>query len=372
MQQHAAPPWRAAFAAATLALAASASAEDAITTTVSGFGTVAGTLTDNGSLEYRHDSTEFNGASNAFDIGTESRLGVQVVVDFGHGLSFTGQEVVKKRESDSFSPGTEWLFLQYSPTPGLLLHLGRVAIDTFLMSDSINVGYAAVWLRAPNEVYASEPFKYIDGVQAVWRKSLGPVNFKFEGESGTSAANLQIGGVSITQSAKSAYNTSFTVEYQSFLLNFAKTNVDAPLTLPIGPHGLTYETRDNFIAVGAQYDDGRAIALTEWTKRTQNDIPVVDIPLAASSQWYVAGGWHFGSLTPMLTYGEYLPKIQLISPPGSYHTWSGALRYDVMRNVALKAEVSRVQAGNARYWVTPIADSDRCATVTSLGADFVF
>jgi hypothetical protein len=367
-----APLRRAGLAAILLTLGGAASAEDGINTTVSGFGTVAGSFTNNENLQYRHDSTEFTGASNAFDVGTESRLGLQVVVDFGQALSFTGQEVVKKRQADSFSPGTEWLFMQYSPTPDLLLHLGRVAIDTFLLSDSINVGYASIWLRAPNEVYASEPFKYVDGVQAIWRKSLGPINVKLEAESGAASVDLEIGGVKITQSAKWAYNTSATLEYESFLVNFAKTNVDAPLTLPIGPHGLTYETRDDFIALGAQYDDGRAIVLTEWTKRTQNDIPIVKKPLAASSQWYVAAGWHFGSLTPMATYGEYLPKIQLIAPSGSYHTWSGALRYDVMRNVALKAEVSSVQAANARYFVTPIAHSDEHTTVASIGADFVF
>jgi hypothetical protein len=165
------------------------------------------------------------------------------------------------------------------------LHFGRFAIDSFLFSDTINVGHASVSF--------------------------------LEGAPGTTAADLQIGGVTLTPSAKYA-------------------NVDAPLSLPIRPHGLTYETRDNFIANDAQYDDGRAIVLTEWTKRTQNDIPIVNMPLAASAQWYVAGGWHFGKATPMVTFGEYLLNIQLMSPPGSFNNWSGALRYDVVRSVALR------------------------------------
>ncbi len=112
--------------------------------------------------------------------------------------------------------------------------------------------------------------------------------------------------------------------------------------------------------------------LSEWTKRQQNDIPLVNKPLAASGQWYVAAGWRLEKLTPMVCYGDYKPGIQLISPPGNYHSFSEILRYELVRNVALKVQASTTEAGNTRYWVTPNFASRNEVTVFSLGVDFVF
>jgi hypothetical protein len=144
-----------------------ASAADGISTTVSGYGTVGGTFTSDSDYAYHHDPSEWTAASNPIDIGLESRLGVQVIVDFGSGFSVTGQELAKERAANEFSPGTEWLFVQYSPDADLKLRLGRVVLATFLESDSRNVGYTAPWFNAPNEVYGSEEFDYLDGAQAL-------------------------------------------------------------------------------------------------------------------------------------------------------------------------------------------------------------
>jgi hypothetical protein len=359
------------FLTALVLAALPAAAE--VTTTLSGFGTFGGSLTSDGNFVYRHDSTEFTGAADQFDIGLDSRLGVQAVFDFGDNISVTAQEVFKLRGSSNFSPGTEWFFGQYAPTPYIELRLGRFAIDTFLLSDSINVGYAAVWFNAPNDIYASEPFKFLDGGQFFWTAPLGPVQLKIEGAFGQTSANLIVGGQDIVQSAKYATNVAVSLEYHNWLLRAANTHITAPLTLSLAPaRSITYSNRDSFDAVGLQYDDGRAIVLTEWTKRTENDIPALDKPLAASTQWYVAAGWHYKQITPMVDYSVYKPATQLISPPGDFHSWSGILRYDIRQNIALKAQISRAAAGNTRYFVTPDFTSREYVNIYSVGADFIF
>jgi len=57
-----------------------------------------------------------------------------------------------------------------------------------------------------------------------------------------------------------------------------------------------------------------------------------------------------------------------------YTTWtkSASLRYDAVRNVDLKLQVTRPQAANGIYWVVANPASDRRVNVHSLGADFVF
>jgi len=124
--------------------------------------------------------------------------------------------------------------------------------------------------------------------------------------------------------------------------------------------------------VVAQSDDGRAIVLAEWAKRSDTDVPFLGLPVSASNQWYAAGGWRFGKLTPLLIYGKFDPKNSLVATAASYGTWSASLRYDVVRNIALKAQISRPQAGNSTYWVTPDPTSSTRVNVFSLGADFVF
>ena len=94
---------------------------------------------------------------------------------------------------------------------------------------------------------------------------------------------------------------------------------------------------------------------------------------SASTEWYVAGGYRFGKWTPFVRYGEFKPKAGLVyTEAGSYGTPTVTLRYDLVTNVALKAEVSRAQAANGEYFATYNQAVNERVTVVSFGADFVF
>ena len=86
----------------------------------------------------------------------------------------------------------------------------------------------------------------------------------------------------------------------------------------------------------------------------------------------MAGGWRFGKLTPMVMYGKIDDIQSLLTPAGKYGTWSGILRYDIARDIALKAQVSRPEESNSAYWVTAVSTSNERVNVYSFGADFVF
>jgi hypothetical protein len=344
-----------------------------ITTTISGFGTVGGSITSNSDYAYRHDPTEADGATNQFDIGLESRLGVQAVVDFGSGISVTAQELARKRGNESFSLGTEWLYVQYAPTSDWKFRVGRVALATFLMSDSREVGYAAPWFHAPNDMYGSNPFQYLDGGQIRWHHNLGPIGIMLEGSLGSGTAQYFYAGQTIDINIKDQSNVAATLDYGDFRFRVARTRGHAPTVIPLSPtFVISYILQDTFTSVGFQYDNGKAIVLAEWAKRTENNMPFFNEPVGASHEWYVAGGWRFGKLTPLLTYGKFDPDKSFTEPAGKFGTWSGSLRYDVVRNVALKAQISRPQAGNSTYWTTFNAASSERINVYSVGADFVF
>src|SRR5579862_9090729 len=62
---------------------------DSINAAISGYGTAGGTFTSDGKYAYYHDPSEFTGASNSFDVGLDSRIGVQAIVSFGTQWSVT-------------------------------------------------------------------------------------------------------------------------------------------------------------------------------------------------------------------------------------------------------------------------------------------
>ncbi|MGO9991091.1 MAG: hypothetical protein ACLPTF_01060 [Steroidobacteraceae bacterium] len=359
--------------ALALFLSQAVQADQDFHTSISGFGTIGGTYTGDSAYSYTQNGSEFKATNSQFDLGLDSRIGMQATFTYGSDLSVIVQEEAKRRGSENFSLGTEWAFFQYTPTADVKLRLGRVALATFLMSDSRDVGYAQPWFLAPNEIYANEPFETLDGGQALWHVNLGPVGLDLEGAYGTTSQTEQFGALSVNISAKSAYNLAATVTYENFLLRVAETTVSFPLTLPLSPTtALSYTDNDKFLSAGFQYDNGKAIVLAEWAKRTENDAPVVNLPFAISSEWYVAGGWRFGKLTPLVSYAKFQPSESLVVAAGNYSTPSASLRYDVASNVALKAQVSRPQAGNGAYWVARSLTANERINVASLGADFVF
>jgi hypothetical protein len=357
-------------------LAAAAAVQADVTTTVSGFGTVGGTFTSNSNYAFHHDASEFSGASNDFDIGLESRLGLQVRIDFGSGLSVTAQEVFRERESTSFDPGTEWFYAQYSPNSDWQIRLGRVVMAAFLYSDSRQVGYAMPWFRAPNEMYGALPFDYLDGGQVLWQKSLGQFTLSAEASYGTTSGLFALSATDVqTTNAHDVFNAAVSVEYQSLLLRVARTQLSSPTVLPLTPtFSLDYEGHDYFTAVGVQYDDGKALVIGEWSRTQQNEAPILNEPLSGSNQWYLAGGWHFGKFLPLVMYTKFNEQKSLVVPDQvTFGTWSAMLRYDVVTNVALKAEISRPQASNGAWWVSGSnPDPNARVNVYSVGADFVF
>ena len=366
-------PWRIALAvAATLAATTAARAD--ITTTFSGFGTVGGSFTGNSDFSYNHDASEYVGASNQFDIGLESRLGLQGKVDFGEGFSVTAQEVFRLRGSNQFDPGTEWLYVQYSPDADFQIRLGRVVLPVFLYSDSRQVGYAAPWFRAPNEVYASFPFNYVDGGQVTWQKSLGRFTVSLQGTTGTTSGTFNTSNnLTVVVNGHDIFNESVSVTYGDLMLRVAQTTMKSPNSIPLTPtFTLDYVEHATYLSAGAQYDNGHAVVLGEWVNSKQGPLPVFNEPLTANKAWYASMGWRFSKFLPLVTYSSTHEEQSLLSDPYTKGSWSASLRYDVVSNIALKAEVTRAPGSDGIIFTTDDPTTREHVNVYSLGADFVF
>ena len=366
-------PGRVALAVA-LTLAATTAARADITTTFSGFGTIGGSFTSNSDFAYSHDASEYIPASNQFDVGLESRLGLQGKVDFGSGFSVTAQEVFRLRGSNEFDPGTEWLYVQYSPNPELQIRMGRVVLPVFLYSDSRQVGFAAPWFRSPNEVYAAFPFNDVDGGQITWQKSFGQFSFSLQGTTGTTSGTFNTSNnLVIVVDGHDIFNESFSVTYGDLLLRVAQTTLKSPSSIPLTPtFTLNYEEHETFLSAGAQYDNGHAVLIGEWVDAKAGPAPIFNEPLTASKAWYALAGWHFNKFLPTVTYASTHEEQSILSAPYTKGSWSATLRYDVVSNVALKAEITRAPGSEGIMFTTNDPTTREHVNVYSLGADFVF
>lgn len=340
-----------------LALAGMAQAQDnGITHKISGYGTLAGTFTDTNEAEFIGGINHFKGANKQIDTGVDSRMGLQGVVTFDPQFSMTAQALMVRRQTKDFDVGVEWLYGQYSPIPEVSVRLGRVMIPVFLLSDSLNVGYAQPWLRAPGELYTQATTNTLDGLQISGRKAFGSLVLNAQIATGKSSFAVNVAGLgALTFSADHMMSANITAEYGSWLARVGQIRQHANGAL---------SSVDEFSTVGLQFDDGRAVVLAEAGQR-KNSISIYD-----GKSWYVAGGWRFGKLLPMVTYASKTYEIDspTVKPNKSA---SVSVRYDVATNTALKLQVDRIETTSSNF-INKTAAVPAKATVAALGLDFVF
>lgn len=358
--------WRHTAIAAACLLGSSAVLAQAngITTKVSGFGSLYGTVTNTDDTEYRGGVVPYRGAGKSLDIGADSRLGLQGVVSFANDLSVTAQAVARRSATKDFDPRVEWLYAQYAGLPGLELRLGRVALPAFLVSESRQVGYATTTLRVAPYVYGLLPLESVDGAQANYRHSLGDAVVSAQLSTGNTRLNGVLPGTSTPSeiTADELVSLNGIVEWGDWTARIGR--VRSKTELSIVP-----KFTDTFDGYGLQYDNGKAIVVAEYVRRK------TDPRLLDASAWYVSAGWRFGAWTPYAVLSHYAAKTAL-GPPGTpvppaVQGQSVGLRYDVARNVALKADLSRLDTGHPTIFTTALP-TQRKVTVMSAGLDFIF
>lgn len=354
---------------------AAAHADDKPAVKLSGYGTVAAATIDDESLEYsRNDISK--GLKNQVDIGFDSRLGVQLDVDFQNGLSAMWQVVAKRRianltagDDKDFDIRTDWLYAQYQFRPGLNVRLGRMALPTFLLSDSLDIGYAAPWLRAPVHMYASSIVTSFDGVQANVKFDVGPVNISVQTSTGKSKTYLIQSGINTVLPVDPLNALNVVVEWNDWLARAGSMKSKSVFfDMPI---------KDTYDTAGLQYDNGKALVMAEYarraTKTTLNDLDIVQ----RCGFGYVALGWHFGKLLPLAMVSRFSIHYPTSLAGDQYLRAASraagvSLRYDVAPNIALKAQVERFRAKDAVAFLAPRTDDPTRVHVYTVGIDFIF
>lgn len=416
--------------AAALLLSATAHAELPSGLKFSGFGTIAFTHSGEKNADYVGSRFQPNGAGHtrSTDFGPDSKLGAQLSAQFNDQWSAVLQVVSQHQYDNGYDPMVEWANVKYQVSPELSVRVGRIALPSYLISESRFVGYANTWAHVPTEVYSVLSLTNDDGIDVTHRKSFGDINNTFQVFYGAAKANLP-GETKVKSRPSWGFNDS--VEFGSWTLRAGYSNYTLDLDVP-SMSGLftglgffadsaagaaplpefqlaAQQARDlsqkyslksikmSALSLGLNYDPGNWFVMSEFVAFQSEGF------LTNSKSWYSTVGYRFGAFTPYFSYASTkadVPKeagitsvtnsplddvalelnkginTSLNSINGSQATTSVGIRWDAMPNVAVKAQYDRIKLGSGSAGrlanVQPGFEYGGKVDLFSVSVDFVF
>ncbi|GGQ19618.1 hypothetical protein [Shewanella litoralis] len=296
----------------------------------------------------------YNSADTSANFSEDSKVGLQATFD----ISDRTQAVLQlmMRGEYDWEVEAEWAYLAHRFENGVKLRGGKLRVPLYMYSDYLDVGYAQPFARPPEEVYGAVPFSSYTGAGASYDVDFDDSTLTmqmFGGESkvkstGTEVSNLIGANVSWTDETW----TLRAVYGQAQLDGSVKSEVDVELA----PGVITQadytvlelnDEKGTFTGVGASYDNGEVIAITEWTRIE------VDAAYPDSDSGYLTLGYRIKEFTPYVTVAymktqdndERLPisvaaATQMLAFNAERMAYSLGLRWDAIDNVAVKFDVT--------------------------------
>lgn len=392
---------------------------------ISGYGTVAYTMTDTGQAGFGRFN-QLNGANKSPVNWVDSNLGIQGTLTMNDWLSFTGQGLARKLVNDSWGAELYWAYAKAKVNKQWSLYAGRVVAPVYMISDYRNVGFANTMIRPPQEMYSQVPFDSIDGASVSYQTMLGETNLTLQLAAGASKEKLSFQGTTpgsnqtVKANAFKALNVLAERGPVTVRLGYAQTNITLDndpmlnaLTGALNSAGAGYGLpqlnqladalvingkKASFVSVGFTFDLDNILVQSEAGKRKTNS----SIP--DSTSWYVLGGYRAGKFLPYVSYAslrssnsvsntipaacpagypdECTPTLQALSASVSgglassvveQSTTSIGVRWNFSQSAAFKMQLDRVRPRNGNGLLINAAPGfSGDVKVLSAGVDFIF
>ncbi len=378
-----------------------------------GFGTLGLTRTDNDNAEFVRDLTQPAGAGKSWTAKIDSLLGIQANIDFNPQTEAVVQVVSRYHADGSYDPELTWAFLRHDFSPDFSLRAGRLGTEFYMLGDSRLVGYSNLALRPPPDFYGSLVFSYIDGLDVSTTlpiaggllrgklfAGLSPEETPFApGIRWDQRGSLLVGGY--LDFLRGPWQLRFSHAQVRFnhetptdeLLRSIDDLWAGTSYFALVPDMAMVDRWARFSSLGLVYDQG-PLNIQFMLNQIKQDSPAY----ADSKAGYVQAAYRLQSVTPYLgisrslTSREALPNSISLDPllnilidtsitptlvAQSYldqHTYTLGVRWDVHKNMALKAQVDWIRGTpNSLFLVkNPQPGWDGDMTVFSLALDFVF
>lgn len=343
---------------------------------IGGFGTLGVSYSSQRSGDYVLDSTvpQGPGRSSSWSAGNDSRLGVQATADFTPKVSAVLQVISEYQAERNYHPIVEWANVKYVFTPNAYIRAGRIALPTFLNSDSRKVGYSYPWIHPPLELYRQLSITNSDGIDTMYRFEVGGMGNSIRAIYGRN----KIERPTTISTSRDMWGIFDTLEYGQALFRVGYQQRESSSHNKLtGITGSWIANSD--LSVGASYDPGDWFAVSEWIQRRST---------TKISAIYFSAGYRVNKFTPYLTYAQnspasYLANFNATIPANitsarrSQSTVSLGTRWDFMKNADLKLQYDRVRlSADSNGYLTNVPTGvilhGTTFRVISAVADFIF
>ena len=326
-------------AALSLALTGVAQAADGDPSvwSFSGFGTLAAVHSSEREADFAGSNLQPSGAgrTRGTSFSPDSKLGGQVTARLSPELSAVVQVVTQHRYDSSWTPQIEWANVQYQFSPALRVRLGRIALPSFMVSETRHVGYANPSVRPPQEVYFLNTVTSNDGVDATHVSHVGDAVNSLSAFYGSTGARAP-GGIRFK--AKSSWGINNTFEKGATTLRvsyvYVKADAEVPSLQPLSDGLNGFGAAASAIPVPSiQAAGAQAVALAQ--KYSLKDVPRQTLSIGIShdtGQWFVTGEYvrfvgsevfansNSGYVTAGFRAGTWTPYATLATTKTPQHT----------------------------------------------------
>lgn len=288
----------------------------------------------------------------------DSSYGINFRTQLTEKVSGVAQLTAAGRNGD-FGMDMEWGFVEYTYSDAWRLRIGKMNLQTFILSDYIEVGYLYPWIRPPEEVYGFNPMRNYPGFEimhtAHWGKDVDFVSMLFVGSNEVQLSEQT------TMRAVDGYGVNFQLNMPGFMLRAGSItpvveidqkafllNTPAGIVQMPGAH-LDAENRMYLTTFGLSWDLNNFVGYGEWVKTTAKQELHQVFP--DQTGYYLTMGYKIGNFMPFITAanadadpftGTLTQGVLQPNPAVAQSSLSLGLRYEMNDFSALKFEAKRV------------------------------
>lgn len=307
-----------------------------------GFGTLGISHSSQSLGDYVLDGTmpKGPGRSRSWSANNDSRIGVQVAANFTPEVSAILQVISEYQADSTYRPAIEWANVKYAFTQDAYIRVGRIALPTFLNSDSRKVGYSYPWIHPPVDLYRQLSLTNSDGMDVSYRFSIGDAGNSIKLIYGRNTNERPAS----TSTSRNLWGIFDAFEYGPSTLRIGyQERESSSYNHLTGVTGAWIKNSD--LSIGASYDSGDWFAMAEWMQRKST---------TKVDAMYVSTGYRINKITPYLVYSQNSPASFLPGFPApttaaiqsakrQQNTTSMGVRWDCMKNTDFKLQYDQVR-----------------------------
>jgi hypothetical protein len=347
--------------------------------TIRGFGTAGATTHDAEGVQFRRNVGQGEGAEEGdIDFNVDSLAGLQLDFELGSKVDVMLQGVSRLAADGSWGARMSQGFIRYSPDESLVMRVGRVGYDIYLLAESRQVGYSYLTVRPSPEFYGQITDDDIDGADISYTRRLGPGLVRARVFGGSGSGELGFADGTHRGSKSDIYGSTLDYIYRGWTgrVAFVQFNYHPgePLRQLAGALRSTGSasaiavaddlTQNSMKALGVQvgvaYEEGPMLAQFMYGAGNADSLTGPNFDKS-----YALLGYRWRKWTPFLAHaGSYdrepihdagLPAIPMLQPlnaaveavqvatRSTQHTTSIGVRYDVSSRVDFKLQFDRTQ-----------------------------